>query len=62
MYEIERSADKIRVVQSVTGAVVVELNSNTIVVIETDNDRTAVQASAITDVDLVNALIKAGRI
>jgi hypothetical protein len=62
MYEVERVEDKIRVIQQLTGAVIVELSRNSIIVVEKGESRVAIEASKASDVDLVNALIKAGRI
>jgi hypothetical protein len=62
MYEVERSENKIRVIENLTGAVLAELNGNSIIIVDKDGSRVAVEASNASNVDLVNALIKAGRI
>jgi hypothetical protein len=62
MYDIERSEDKIRVVDQLTGAVIVELNNSSIIIVGDGESRGGVEASKASNVDLVNALIKLGRI
>lgn len=62
MFDVQRADNKIRVIENLTGAVLAELNGNSIIVVEKGESRIAVEASTASNVDLVNALIKAGRI
>jgi len=62
MYDIERSEGKIRVIDPLTGQVLIELNNTSVVVIGNGENRFAIAASDASDVDLVSALIGMRRV
>ncbi len=62
MYEVERVDGKTRVVNQLTGQILVELTQNSVIIVEKGESRVAVAAADASDVDLVNALIQEGRI